>query len=81
MTFIESETVELKSSVLADICKEVIAFANTKGGTLYIGVEDDGKPFYQKPGIHRHQKPLLFFSERSGFISVAPSGSSSGLSP
>lgn len=42
MTFIESETVELKSTVVADICKEVIAFANTKGGTLYIGVEDDG---------------------------------------
>lgn len=42
MTFIESETVELKSSVVADICKEVIAFANTKGGTLYIGIEDDG---------------------------------------
>ncbi len=42
MTFIESETVELKSTVVADICKEVIAFANTKGGTLYIGVEDNG---------------------------------------
>ena len=42
MTFVESETVELKSSVVADICKEVIAFANTKGGTLYVGVEDDG---------------------------------------
>ena len=42
MTFIESETVELKSSVVADICKEVIAFANTKGGTLYIGIEDNG---------------------------------------
>lgn len=35
MTFIESETIELKSSVVADLCKEVIAFANTKGGTLY----------------------------------------------
>lgn len=42
MTFIESETVELKSSVVVDLCKEVIAFANTKGGTLYIGVADDG---------------------------------------
>jgi ATP-dependent DNA helicase RecG len=42
MTFTESEIVELKSTVVADICKEVIAFANTKGGTLYIGVEDDG---------------------------------------
>ncbi len=42
MTFIESEVVELKSKVVGDICKEVIAFANTKGGTLYIGVEDNG---------------------------------------
>lgn len=38
MTFTESETVELKSAVVSDICKEVIAFANTKGGTLYGGV-------------------------------------------
>lgn len=42
MTFIESETVELRSLVVADICKEVIAFANTKGCTLYIGIADDG---------------------------------------
>ena len=34
MTFIESETIELKSSVVADLCKEVIAFANTRGGTV-----------------------------------------------
>ena len=42
MTLIESEFVELKSEVVSDICKEVIAFANTKGGTIYIGVADDG---------------------------------------
>lgn len=42
MTFIESETIELKTSVVSDLCKEVIAFANTKGGILYIGVEDNG---------------------------------------
>lgn len=42
MILIESETVELKANIVADICKEVIAFANTKGGTLYIGVKDDG---------------------------------------
>ena len=42
MTFVESDIVELKSQVIGDICKEIIAFANTKGGTLYIGVEDDG---------------------------------------
>ena len=42
MIFTESEFVELKSEVVSDICKEIIAFANTKGGTLYIGVADDG---------------------------------------
>ena len=39
MTFSESEFVELKSEVVSDLCKEIISFANTKGGTLYIGVE------------------------------------------
>ena len=42
MEFRESETVELKAEIVRDICKEVIAFANTKGGMLYIGVRDDG---------------------------------------
>lgn len=38
----ESETVELKSVVVDDIKKEIIAFANCEGGKLYIGVQDDG---------------------------------------
>lgn len=42
MLFAESEIVELKAEIAGDICKEVIAFANTKGGTLYIGVSNDG---------------------------------------
>lgn len=42
MVYQESETVELKSIVVDDIKKEVIAFANCKGGKLYIGVQDDG---------------------------------------
>ena len=42
MAFVESEVVELKAEIVGDICKEVIAFANTKGGTLYIGVNNDG---------------------------------------
>ena len=42
MAFVESEVVELKAEVVGDICKEVIAFANTKGGTPYIGVSNDG---------------------------------------
>ena len=38
----ESETVELKRTIVDDIKKSVIAFANGKGGTLYIGVSDNG---------------------------------------
>ena len=43
MLFRESETVELKEIVVDDIKKEIIAFANSNGGRLYIGVRDDGE--------------------------------------
>ena len=42
MPFQESETVELKEIVVEDLKKEVIAFANSAGGTVYVGVTDDG---------------------------------------
>lgn len=42
MKFRETETVELKSIVMDDIKKEIIAFANCDGGTVYVGVADDG---------------------------------------
>lgn len=42
MIFRESETVELKEIVVDDIKKEIVAFANSAGGVLYIGVADDG---------------------------------------
>jgi len=38
----ESETVEFKRTLTDDISKEIIAFANTDGGTIYIGIGDDG---------------------------------------
>ena len=38
----ENETVELKRQYIDDIKKEIIAFANTLGGTIYIGVDDTG---------------------------------------
>lgn len=43
MEFIESSSVELKEIYVADIKKEVIAFANTKGGAIYIGITDNGR--------------------------------------
>lgn len=42
MTIHETETIECKRTVTSEITKEIIAFANTQGGTLYVGVEDDG---------------------------------------
>ena len=41
MTY-ESENVEYKSQMLEDLYKEVIAFANTDGGVIYIGIDDQG---------------------------------------
>ncbi|MCI8331047.1 MAG: AAA family ATPase [Bacilli bacterium] len=38
----ESEIVELKQELNKNIKKEIVAFANSKGGTIYIGINDDG---------------------------------------
>ena len=38
----ESQVVEYKRKWRDDFLKELCAFANSQGGTLYIGVEDDG---------------------------------------
>ncbi len=42
MKYEERATVELKSEVNADFKKEVIALANTDGGTIYIGIDNNG---------------------------------------
>ena len=40
----ESERIEYKSQMTDDIYKEVIAFANTDGGVIYLGIDDKGNP-------------------------------------
>lgn len=42
MTLIENVNTEFKRIYVDDIKKTVIAFANTNGGKIYIGIEDDG---------------------------------------
>lgn len=42
MKYFESENVELKSTLNKDIIKEIVAMLNTKGGSVYIGINDDG---------------------------------------
>ena len=43
MTYQENETVELKQDFADSIRRDIVAFANTRGGTIYIGVRDDGE--------------------------------------
>lgn len=38
----ESERIEYKSRITDNIYKEVIAYANTDGGVIYIGIDDQG---------------------------------------
>jgi ATP-dependent DNA helicase RecG len=40
----ESHTTEFKSSWRDEYLKSICAFANTDGGRLLIGVDDNGKP-------------------------------------
>ena len=42
MQFKESANLELKEIVTPDVKKEIIAFANTDGGEIYVGVSRDG---------------------------------------
>lgn len=43
MKFVEGANLELKQKVVEDIKKTIVAFANTDGGTIYIGITDDGE--------------------------------------
>ncbi len=57
--FQETLTVEFKSDVKkygdVDLFEDVVAFANTEGGDLFLGVEDDGKI----TGVHKeHSNPV-----------------------
>ena len=43
MKYLETSTVELKRELTDDIKKEILAFLNSSGGVIYIGITDDGK--------------------------------------
>ena len=39
----ESQTVEFKTSFQKEVIESVVAFANAKGGRIFIGIQDDAK--------------------------------------
>ena len=45
MKYIENEFIELKSTLTEETKNEIIAFLNTTGGTIYVGLNDDGSTF------------------------------------
>jgi ATP-dependent DNA helicase RecG len=42
MAIVEGPMIEVKQMVVDDIKKEIVAFGNSEGGILYIGIADDG---------------------------------------
>ncbi len=42
MDYIESDVLELKEKYTDTICKEIVSFLNTSGGTIIVGVKDNG---------------------------------------
>lgn len=40
--YFEDKNTELKRQLNSDVKKEIVAFLNTNGGIIYVGVNDDG---------------------------------------
>ena len=50
----EDQETELKVELTKDIKKEIVAFANTNNGTIYIGIDDNGEII----GLKKAEKDL-----------------------
>ncbi len=59
---IETSQVEWKREFTEDIKKELVAFANTQGGELLVGIADDGS--VQGEGKARDKKTILYSKKR-----------------
>lgn len=40
--YYEEEKTELKKELIDEVKSEIVAFLNSEGGTVFVGVEDDG---------------------------------------
>jgi ATP-dependent DNA helicase RecG len=62
----ESETIEFKREWSDRALEDLAAFANTRGGTLYIGVEDDGRVVGANVGDAAMQRLANLITARLG---------------
>ena len=56
----ENLTTEFKENVSSSLDREIVAFANTVGGRVYIGVTDKGEPIAGRFG--QYHTVSYFFS-------------------
>ena len=62
MKYFEDNKTELKRELIDDVKKEIIAFLNTKGGIIYVGVNDDGTLYLPFKSENRDQISLKISS-------------------
>lgn len=51
MRYEESDKVELRREMVDHLDKEIVAFLNARGGVIYIGVDDQGRPVGVPPEL------------------------------
>ena len=61
----ETSQVEWKREFTEDIKKELVAFANTQGGELLVGIANDGS--VQCEGKSRDKKTILYSKKGNDF--------------
>ena len=55
--YIENNKTELKREIIDDIKMEILAFLNSQGGIIYVGVNDDGTLF--EPFLKQNKDEVL----------------------
>lgn len=58
--FKETDRIELKRELNDSLKKEIVAFVNTNGGKIYIGIDDDGRII----GLSHAKKNMEAISKR-----------------
>jgi len=61
----ESHSIEFKQSWRSEYLKVISAFANSEGGSLYIGLDDDGNPVPLK-NVKNGVMSVIFYKDRWG---------------
>jgi ATP-dependent DNA helicase RecG len=62
----ENEMVEFKSSFNTEVIETLVAFANTKGGSVYVGINDSGKV----TGVAIHKESIPSWRKRCNISSL-----------